>query len=118
MDLTDEQRAIVTHEPRVGAKVMINAFAGCGKTSTLRNIVIHRRDKELFEDSANVAGHRKFLYLVFNRDAERAAKTAFYDQDDNSAFVQVRTHHSLALKFFIEKMRLELFNFSAEGRLA
>lgn len=90
-----------------GTKVLINAFAGCGKTTTMREIVKRWRDMVHSGVSVhhNQRVQKRFLYLVFNRDAEQAAKTAFYKNDNNAAFVHVRTHHSLALKFFVESLR-------------
>ena len=107
MKLTDEQRRIVEHEAVDGSIVLINAFAGSGKSLTMRNVVLHSRNQQLTGESEHykrLAG-KKYLYLVFNRDAEIAAKQDFYQKDDNGSFVDVRTHHSLALKFFIQTLR-------------
>jgi len=109
--LTAEQCQIANFVPSGDVRqVLINAFAGCAKTTMMREIV--KRWREVVASGLSVyhnqrAGHR-FLYLVFNRDAERAARDAFYQQDGNASFVCVRTHHSLALKFYIEMLRAKV----------
>lgn len=107
--LTAEQQQILNYRPKKGAKVLINAFAGCAKTTTAREIV-KVRSNCLSTLTRHLDERKKFIYLVFNRDAEMAAKNAFYTQDGNSKFVHVRTHHSLALKFFIEQLRKKILS--------
>jgi len=116
--LTEEQREIVNYVAENGTKVIINAFAGCGKTTTMRAIVTQWRQLSQSGMSAhhNARVGKRFLYLVFNRDAEQAAKKAFYDKDDNAAFVHVRTHHSLALKFFMQTLADKIDNAEPVGR--
>lgn len=112
--LTAEQKEIVRYHAKEGTKVLINAFAGCAKTTTAREIVKQRR--ALLESGMSpipLDPDKRFLYLVFNRDAEMAAKSAFYKDDNNSKYVHVRTHHSLALKFFIERLRTRVLETSS-----
>lgn len=108
--LTQEQCNIINYTANDGTKVLINAFAGCAKTTTTREIVKHWRDMLNSGMSLhhNQRASKRFLYLVFNKDAECAAKEAFYQRDKTGALVHVRTHHSLALKFFIELLRAKI----------
>ena len=112
--LTVEQQEIVRFTPNDGTKVLINAFAGCAKTTTAREIVKRRRDL-LNSGMSSFDPKKRFIYLVFNRDAEMAAKNAFYKQDKNAKYVHVRTHHSLALKFFIEQLRHKILGVEAQN---
>ncbi len=75
-ELTDEQRAIIT-AARHGESFAVRAFAGAGKTSTLRAI------------GAALEGKR-VLYLAFNRDIVREGKAAF------PASTKVATGHAFA----------------------
>lgn len=73
--LTPEQEAVVEHEPT--STLVVPAFAGTGKTSTL---VEHAKRWE----------SSRGLYLAFNRDIRREARTRF------PKHVEVRTMHAYA----------------------
>ncbi len=60
---TDEQRAIVTAAQR-RESFAVRAYAGSGKTTTLHQV-------------GNALGERKALYLAFNADVVRKARTVF-----------------------------------------
>lgn len=94
--LTDEQEAIVRYEPQAGEKVVINAFAGCGKTTTMRALVHYKCEHRPPDDP------RQFLYIVYNIDMERAAREAFRLEENKEmqAMVKVCTYHSLMLAYF------------------
>ncbi len=62
-ELTDEQRAILA-AARHGETFAVRAFAGAGKTSTLRAI-------------GSELGAKRVLYLAFNRDIVREGKSVF-----------------------------------------
>ncbi len=68
-----------------GKNLLIRAFAGTGKTSTLRMI-------------AQAYPKRRFLYIVFNRAAAEDARKHF------GSNVNVRTLHSLAFGFMANRM--------------
>lgn len=78
--LTDEQRAILLHEPRAGAHIVVNACAGTGKTTMARLIAERFR-------------HWRILYVVFNKAAQEEAAQKM------PPHVDCRTTHSLALLF-------------------
>jgi hypothetical protein len=75
-ELTDEQRAIIT-AARHGESFAVRAFAGTGKTSTLRAV------------GSELDGKR-VLYLAFNRDIVREGKAVF------PATTKVSTGHAFA----------------------
>jgi hypothetical protein len=75
-ELTDEQREIIT-AARHGETFAVRAFAGAGKTSTLRAI------------GSELDGKR-VLYLAFNRDIVREGKAFF------PATTKVATGHAFA----------------------
>lgn len=79
MKLTDEQNLILS-SLRGAGNIKIFAFAGTGKTTTLRAI-------------ANMYPQARILYLAFNKSIEREARGKF------GRNVEVRTIHSLAFKF-------------------
>lgn len=116
--LTPEQRTIIDYLPHDGTKVVINSFAGCAKTTTSREIV--KKHGTMLHGGLSVyhnqRADRRFLYLVFNRDAEATARRDFYERDKNNALVHVRTHHSLALKFFIDRLRARIKTRQPVGR--
>ncbi|MEA2665433.1 MAG: hypothetical protein QOI11_2377, partial [Candidatus Eremiobacteraeota bacterium] len=60
---TDEQHAIVEAARRRGS-FAVQAYAGSGKTTTLHLV-------------GNALGERKTLYLAFNTDVVRKARTVF-----------------------------------------
>ncbi|MCW1356323.1 hypothetical protein OLQ17_09785 [Campylobacter jejuni] len=87
MELTDEQKDIIESssiilEPNIITK--INACAGSGKTSTLKEIALHNPDK-------------KFLYLAFNKSIAEESKKKFPEN------VDVKTIHSLAFAYIKRK---------------
>jgi hypothetical protein len=99
LKLTAEQETILATVPRPGLRVLINAYAGTGKTTTCRAIVERHGVHETLEgdrehNSAHGAGHR-FLYLAFNKSIQREAEIKFA----NLEFVDCRTAHSVALEF-------------------
>lgn len=75
--LTSEQEQIVQHIPLAGEIIVVNAYAGTGKTTTCKAVV-------------NRHTSQRFLYLVFNSAMQKAV------QKD---FASCRTTHSLALEF-------------------
>jgi superfamily I DNA/RNA helicase len=77
IDLTDEQRLIVNAKINECDCVLINAYAGTGKTSTLRKL-------------AEALSDRRVLYICFNRETALHAKKYFPKNTD------CRTIHSLA----------------------
>ena len=79
MKLTEEQRMVVS-AVRSGESVKIAAFAGTGKTTTLRAVAY-----------LALQGKR-VLYLAFNRSTAEEARGKFTDN------VEVRTAHSLAFR--------------------
>lgn len=73
---TAEQRAVIEEALRVG-DLKVKAFAGAGKTSTPQLVAEH-------------FGHRRGMYLAFNREIAASAARRFPPQ------VGARTMHSLA----------------------
>jgi hypothetical protein len=82
-ELTDEQRAIIT-AARHGESFAVRAFAGSGKTSTLRAI------------GSELEGKR-VLYLAFNRDIVREGKLVF------PASTKVATGHGFAKRVLVQR---------------
>jgi hypothetical protein len=82
-ELTDEQRTILA-AARHGESFAVRAFAGAGKTSTLRAI------------GTELAGKR-VLYLAFNRDIVREGKTMFPPS------VKVATGHAFARRVLVQR---------------
>lgn len=84
--LTDEQVKIINTLNTDEKIIKINAFAGCGKSSTLVEVVkeIRKTDKD-----------SKILYVVFNRSMLNEAKEKFAGLD-----VECQTTHGFALKRF------------------
>lgn len=78
MKLTEEQHKIVTNESNFLA---IKAFAGSGKTFTLREFAKHHKDK-------------KILYIAYNNETAKQARNSFPKN------VSARTAHSLAYAQF------------------
>ncbi|MDR2455730.1 MAG: UvrD-helicase domain-containing protein [Deltaproteobacteria bacterium] len=76
--LTDEQREVVEAEE---GSITVTAYAGTGKTSTLKALAASR-PKE------------KILYLAFNKSLAEESRASFLGQSN----VEVRTIHSLAWK--------------------
>lgn len=78
MKPTPEQQAIIDHPMRQGDALKVIAYAGAGKTSTLRALAEARDDET--------------LYLAFNKSVEAEAKLKF------PMNVTCRTGHALAYK--------------------
>jgi hypothetical protein len=89
--LTTEQEAIVQAEDKVMA---VTAYAGTGKTSTLRAYAKERP-------------HDQMLYLAFNKALSEEAKIAF----SSCPNVFVKTLHALAFNKFGKKYMNKLGNF-------
>lgn len=77
--LTEEQREIVSMTPRRGKRIVVQAYAGTGKTSTLLEF-------------ARTKPKEKMLYLAYNRSMALEAKDKFVDVRN----VAVKTIHALA----------------------
>lgn len=84
--LTDEQIKIINTLNTDEKIIKINAFAGCGKTSTMVEVV--KEIRKIDKDS-------KILYVVFNRNMLEEAKEKFKDLN-----VECQTTHGFALKRF------------------
>jgi superfamily I DNA/RNA helicase len=82
MEPTREQRDIIRAEPEQGGTLLVSAFAGTGKTETLR-MFAEQRPKS------------RILYLAFNRAIAREANRKFADLPR----VEARTVHSLAFAY-------------------
>lgn len=95
-ELTDEQQDIIKTLDSEENIIKINAYAGCGKSSTLVEIV--KKIRETDEKS-------KILYVVFNRSMLEDAKQKFEGLD-----VECQTTHGFALKRFsaIKKGEIEV----------
>ena len=75
MNPTLEQKAIIESNHKI---ILVNAFAGAGKTSTLIEFCRNRKNK-------------KFLYLCYNNSMRKEAQKKFKNIN-----VDVKTFHSLA----------------------
>jgi superfamily I DNA/RNA helicase len=91
--MTDEQRAIVKHTFKKEESVVIKAFAGAGKTSTMRMV-----SKQMEKTNPDW----KILYLAFNKAIQKEAEKKFGDN------VECRTTHSLAYEAEGSKYRHKL----------
>lgn len=85
MELTQEQRAVVDAPLPPGHAIMVQAFAGTGKTSTI-------------EARCKTAMDKKILYLAFNRSLMESARDVFRDYPH----VRVETFHSWALAEYMK----------------
>lgn len=85
-ELTQEQKDIINTLNNEEKIIKISAFAGCGKSSTLVEVVkeIRKTDKD-----------SKILYVVFNRSMLEEAKEKFANLN-----VECQTTHGFALKRF------------------
>ena len=79
-NLTDEQQLAVDLA-QDGGSISIQALAGAGKTSTLREISLELRKR-----------HKSGLYMAFNKSVADDAAASFPDN------VEARTAHSLAIR--------------------
>lgn len=89
MEQTEEQKEIVKIEVD---SLIINAFAGAGKTSTLKAKA--RKIRDDIKVQGKSIQKNKILYLAYNRSMYEDAKKGFKDNE----IVDVSTTHSLALK--------------------
>ena len=91
--LTKEQSAIIKHVIKPGETLVANAFAGCGKTSTVL-ARIERKSAMILDENGEMLSLKPALYLAFNsvtqKEMERKTK--------HVSTVQSRTYHSLALR--------------------
>lgn len=99
-EYTAEQRAIIAHVPRARQRILINAYAGSGKTTTCRGIIERHGAVANFHGvvrarEAGGAGAR-FLYIVFNRTTQQDAERKLGHLHESC---ECRTAHSLALAF-------------------
>lgn len=81
--LTTEQQRIVNHAPIKNHNVVIQAFAGTGKTTTLYEYAKRWRNKRI-------------LYITYNKSLAEDSKIKFADCEH----VDAMTIHSLAFSFF------------------
>lgn len=86
VQLTDEQRAVVASSARI---VLVNAYAGTGKTSTL-------------VEYAKARPQERMLYIAFNKSIAEEAKTKFPSN------VECRTTHSMAFGAIIPRLFADL----------
>ena len=81
MTLTNEQKTVIEKLSNLDSHLVINAYAGTGKTTTLRAIA------EAYPDKA-------FLYLAFNASVKGEAQKSFPNN------VKVLTTHGLAYRWY------------------
>jgi superfamily I DNA/RNA helicase len=94
IELTDEQKKIVDHVPEKMQFIIIEAYAGTGKTSTFEQVAKAHRD-------------HKFLYIVFNKSMAKEAEARFA----RSKNVIVRSTYGLAFRFLQTKFeRIKLID--------
>ena len=96
--MTNEQKRILAHEPKMGEVVCINALAGCGKTTTIALLCqkIHDMDPNM-----------KLLYLVYNKKNEHEAKESKKMPKDN---MEIRTTHAFVLRHYFGTDRMHHVN--------
>lgn len=81
MNYTKEQQEVIDHSQNSNDGLIVNAYAGTGKTSTLVGIVEANPDKV-------------FMYLAFNRAVKKEAERKFADN------CKIFTMHGLAYQLF------------------
>ncbi len=81
MQYTDEQAEIISHDYQAGQTVVVEAYAGTGKTFTLVELA-----KQLCHSRPNWRG----LYLCYNKSVQIEARQKFPSN------IECRTTHSLA----------------------
>ena len=84
---TKEQAAILSHDPEVGEVVAVNAYAGCGKTTTIA--LLCNKVEEYHP-------HDTQLYLVYNESMEREAKQSNKFPQN----MEIRTTHAYVLRHY------------------
>jgi superfamily I DNA/RNA helicase len=91
MEYTHEQKLAISAVDEIEDNdiIKIKAFAGCGKSTTLKAI-------------ADEYPQMRFLYLVFNKSMQMDADKKFPEN------VEVRTVHSLALKHVSDDLKLRM----------
>ncbi len=87
-DRTDEQREIL-QAARLGETFAVRAYAGAGKTTTLRAIGTELEGKRV-------------LYLAFNRDIVREGRARF------PATTKVATAHAFARRMLVERYTVQI----------
>lgn len=105
--LTAEQLAIVSHRIGVGETLVANAFAGCGKTSTVL-ARIERHPLHAAQEAkggggggegggalTSTAPPKPILYVAFNTTTQKEMEKRI----KHAGLVESRTYHSLALRF-------------------
>lgn len=85
---TEEQLDIIRTVAK-GENLVINAFAGSGKTTTLEMI-------------AEEMNNKRILYLVYNKSMEQEAKKRFKQE-----YVKITTIHSLAYRYMTYSLDLK-----------
>lgn len=83
MELTKEQSDIVNHDYQKGQTIVISAFAGTGKTTTLQLLA------NKFYNNTDY----KCLYIAFNKSVQKEAERKFEEN------VECRTSHSLCWEY-------------------
>ena len=83
MNLTQEQKEIVDKIQSLNSHLVINAYAGTGKTTTLKAI-------------AETYPNYRFLYLAYNTSVKEEAQNKFPSN------VKVLTTHGLAYRWYIQ----------------
>jgi len=94
MQLTHEQQTAVDAIAHLDNHLVINAFAGTGKTTTLKAI-------------AEAYPQYTFLYLAFNRSVKEEATQKFPSN------VKVYTTHGLAYKWYVSNIGTPHFDYDA-----
>jgi len=89
--LTHEQRAIVHCAPQPNKIILVQAFAGSGKTTTLSEYIKQWKDCRI-------------LYLAYNKSLAMSTKNKLRDCDN----VDVYTIHSFALNYINEFQRFTI----------
>lgn len=83
--LTDEQRAVIDHDIGAGETLIVNAFAGSGKTSTILARIEQR----------SYPADRPVLYVAFNQTTQQEMAK----RSKKNTPVDSRTYHSLATRY-------------------
>ena len=88
--LTAEQKAVISCQVQPGDVVLIQAFAGTGKTTTLLNTARQYSDKRI-------------LFITFNKGLSESTK-----KNTNSENIEICTMHSLALGYIDPNGSMEI----------
>ncbi|GFH53642.1 hypothetical protein CTEN210_10118 [Chaetoceros tenuissimus] len=89
--LTDEQKGILSHQPKHGDIICINALAGCGKTTLIAALCNQIHDSVPFA---------KNLYLVYNKSNQVEAQLS---NKFPKSRMEIRTTHSFVLRHYFGK---------------